>query len=139
MRKLLTTSLGGLWAFAPMALFCCGITQLYAQQNHKINPALLDFFRINDDRVCEKVRLSDLTHALFQQAYVLNTQVAPSAGFQQAKNWTVPKGKTLVLEEDYSVYSEGDVRIDGNILGKSIGHSNAPGQNLIICHSAHKT
>ncbi len=133
MRQLLTTSLGGPWAFVPLALFCCGITQLYAQQNQSIDPILLNFFHINDDRVCEKIELSAATHSLFQQAYVLNARVASSAGLQQVKNWTVPKGKTLVLEEDYTVYSEGDVQIDGNILGKSILQSNAPGQNLIIC------
>lgn len=133
MRKLLTTSLGGLWAFMPLALFCCGITQLNAQLKHTINPSLLDFFRINDDRVCEKVRLNDATHALFQQVYVLNTQAGTTTPLNSVKNLIVPRGENLILEEDYAVYSAGDVRIDGNIFGKSSRQSNASGQNLIIC------
>lgn len=133
MRKLLTTSLGGLWAFVSLSIFCCGITQLYAQQNHTINPALLDFFGINDDRVCEKARPSDATNALFQQAYLLNTQGEASPHFNSVKKLIVPFGENLILEEDYVVYSEGDVRIDGNIFGKSIVQSNRSGQNLVIC------
>ncbi|WP_421795696.1 hypothetical protein [Haliscomenobacter sp.] len=133
MRKLLTTSLGGLWASVSLALFCCGITQLHAQQNHTINPVLLDFFSINDDRVCEKVRPSEATHALFQQAYLLNAQGGANTHFNVVKKLIVPFGENLILEEDYVVYSEGDVRIDGNIFGKSIVQSNRSGQNLIIC------
>ncbi|WP_373549939.1 hypothetical protein [Haliscomenobacter sp.] len=133
MRKLLTTSLGGLRFFLPLALFCCGITQLYAQQNQSINPDLLAFFHINDDRVCEKASMSTATHALFQQAYVLNTQVTTTAQLRLVKNLIIPRGENLILEEDFAIYSAGDVRIDGNIHGKSILHSNAPGQNLIIC------
>jgi hypothetical protein len=133
MRKLLTTSLGGLRAILLLVLFCSGITQLYAQQNQSINPNFLDFFHINDDRVCEKVRMSASSHSLFQQAYMLNTQTVTTAQRLRVKNLIVPYGETLILEEDYAVYSQGDVRIDGNIHGKSILHSNAPGQNLIIC------
>lgn len=40
--------------------------------------------------------------------------------------------QTLLLQEDLSLYSKGDVRIDGDILGQKIKNSNADGQNLSI-------
>ncbi|MEY4905869.1 MAG: hypothetical protein RLZZ292_3684 [Bacteroidota bacterium] len=46
--------------------------------------------------------------------------------------FSVEKGEDFILQNDLMLWSESDIVIDGNILGKAIENSNQNGQNLII-------
>lgn len=134
MKKLLTKSLvGGLWAFLSMALLSIVVLDLHAQQNQLINSNWLEHFHIQDDRVCAGLNINSASSELLQAAYALETSKSSRSLIQRFKSWHVPTNQNLVLEKDLLVFSEGDVQIDGNILGKNQLNHNSDGQNLIIC------
>lgn len=133
MRKLLTTSLAGLCAFLPMALLSIQVSPLHAQENQSISQDWLAHFQIKDDRACGKIKFNPSSLSLLEEAYVLENQTLPDPSVQRVKNWHIAVGQELILENDLQIFSEGNVRIDGNILGKSYFNRNSNGQNLIIC------
>lgn len=133
MKKLLTTSLDALWAFLPMVLLIIEVPDLHAQQNQLISGDCVEHFRIKDDRACAGLKINSFSSELLQAAYTLETSKSSSTGVQRVNSWHVPTDQNLVLEKDLLVFSKGDVRIDGNILGKSQLNHNSDGQNLIIC------
>lgn len=133
MKKLLTTSLGGVWALLLIALLSIQVPNLHAQQNQLISNHYLAHFRVKDDRACTDLNINSASSALLQAAYDLETSKSSSPVVQRLKSWHVPVDQDLVLEKDLFVFSEGNVRIDGNILGKSTLNHNSDGQNLIIC------
>ena len=58
--------------------------------------------------------------------------VLSNGGQFRVSNFQVPQTESLVLKNDLLIWSEGDVTIDGNILGEMIQNSNRNGQSLSI-------
>lgn len=58
----------------------------------------------------------------------------PSTPYRKfvTSSFHLPADQTLILQENFSLYSTGDVIIDGKIVGQKIENSNADGQNLSI-------
>lgn len=125
--------MAGLCAFLPMALLSTKVSKLNAQQHQWISSDLLAHFDINDNRVCRGIKFNPSSLSLLQQAYELENHTPLHSAVLRVKNWHIAAGENLTLENDLQIFSEGNVQIDGNILGKPAVNQNSNGQNLIIC------
>ena len=105
---------------------------------------LINFYRINDDRICSgAIPLSPqiaeqmaLLRGLAQseKAFVQQPTIEKleKGGYFRLNTIVLPKNKTLELKNDLILWCQGDVVLDGDILGKMIKNSNRNGQNLLI-------
>ncbi len=113
--------------------------QIYAQKS------LPDYFRIADERIltgrialpermqAQMKTLQDFEERTYDTPCDSPTKTDLSNGGQfRVPNFQVPKTESLVLKNDLLIWSEGDVTIDGSILGEMIRNSNRNGQNLSV-------
>ena len=127
----------------PIGLF---ILPFFVIGQHISSTQLIDFFQINDDRICnEQFPLQSSEIELMENAYqlwetysqnkndlsVLNAKQDTLAKYITT-SFYIPKNDTLQLVNDLSIFSEKDVKIDGTISGTSPSIKNPNGQNLII-------
>jgi len=119
-----------------LALFC----RAYAQES------LPKYFRIADERIQNgQVVLPERMLAQMKtlRDFEENSRGVPGSTSPEAVTFSnggqfrvatfqLPQNESLVLKSDLLIWSEGDVTIDGNILGEVLQHSNHAGQDLII-------
>ena len=134
MRKLLTTSLQSITAFALLIFLTGQSSSVQAQDTDVQLSTLLDHFRVADNLCKPAFRVGQAAQQTLQQARLMKL-VDPQLvkNLSIVKDFKLPFGQTLVLDQDLQIFSRGDVSIDGDIIGKAISQSNASGQNLIIC------
>ncbi len=117
------------------------VPKQFLTQSHLIN-----YLQISDDRFCgDLVPLSKNVQNLLDKTYTLEqtykqpianrpTDLVAAGNFSGqyvVNSFSVPKGATLLLTNDLFIFSEGDVHLDGDILGTPV-LGNAHGQNLVI-------